>query len=81
MKVKRQLDVVVCAFSSRTQEAEVGGSLWVQGQPILQSELQDGQPGLLNRELCLEKKNKRKWKKTIKEKIQTLMNMDMDVGR
>jgi hypothetical protein len=30
-------------FNPRTQEAETGGSLWVQGQPSLQSKLQDSQ--------------------------------------
>jgi hypothetical protein len=29
------------AFNPRTQEAETGGSLWVRGQPGLQSEFQD----------------------------------------
>jgi hypothetical protein len=35
--------MLVCAFNPSTQEANAGGSLWVQDQPGLQSEFQDCQ--------------------------------------
>ena len=35
--------VVVHAFNPSTQEAETCGSLWVRGQPGLQSKFQDSQ--------------------------------------
>ena len=35
--------VVAHAFNPSTQEAEAGGSLWVQGQPDLWSEFQESQ--------------------------------------
>lgn len=34
--------MVVRAFNSRTQESEVGGSMWVQSQPALENKFQDG---------------------------------------
>jgi hypothetical protein len=37
------LAVVAHTFKARTQEAKAGGSLWVWGQPGLQSEFQDRQ--------------------------------------
>jgi hypothetical protein len=37
--------MVVHASNLSTQETETGGSLWVQGQPGLQSDF-SGQPGL-----------------------------------
>ena len=47
---------MVHALNSSTWEVEVGGSLGVSGQPGLQSEFQDSQPGLP----CLRKKNKKR---------------------
>jgi len=35
--------VVVHAFNPSAQEAEVGASMWVQGQPGLQTEFRDSQ--------------------------------------
>ena len=35
--------MVVHTFNLSTWEAEAGGSLWIQGQPGLQSEFQDSQ--------------------------------------
>ena len=34
---------MVHTFNPDTQQAEAGGSMWVQGQPGLQSEFQDSQ--------------------------------------
>ena len=51
--------MVLSAFNPRTQEAEAGGSLWVQGQPGLQSSLEDNQWCYTER-FCLEKP-KKKW--------------------
>jgi hypothetical protein len=47
--------MVVHAFNPSTWEAEAGGSLWVRGQPGLQSEFQDSQ-GYTEKH-CLEKSN------------------------
>jgi hypothetical protein len=48
-----------CLESQYTQEAEAGGSLWVQGQSGLQSEFQDSQG--YTEKPCLEKQNKQKF--------------------
>lgn len=32
------LDMLACAYDPRTQEAEAGESLYIQGQPVLHSE-------------------------------------------
>ena len=50
--------MVLSAFNPRTQEAEAGGSLWVQGQPGLQSSLEDNQWCYTER-FCLEKPKKK----------------------
>jgi hypothetical protein len=49
-------NTVTHSFNPSTQEAGAGRSLWVLGQPGLQSEFQDS-PVLL-RELCLKNQNK-----------------------
>jgi hypothetical protein len=51
---------VVHTFNSSTPEAEAGGSLWVQGQPGLQSEFQDSY-NYIERP-CLEKPDKQQTK-------------------
>jgi hypothetical protein len=48
-------------FNPNTQKGEVGGSLWVQGQPELQSKLSVNQ-GCYKEKLCF-KKTKNKTKK------------------
>ena len=48
-------DTAHTAFDPSTQEAEAGGSLWVRGQPGLQSEFQSSQDYTVR--LCLKKKN------------------------
>jgi hypothetical protein len=48
--------VVAQTFDLSTQEAEAGGSLWGQGQPGLQSELQDSQS--YPEKPCFTKQNK-----------------------
>ena len=50
--------MVVPAFSSSTQEAEAGGSLWVQGPPGLQ-ELVPGQAPKQHKETQSRKKQKK----------------------
>ena len=57
---------VVHTFNPSTQEAEAGGSLWVQDQPGLHSEFQDSQ-GCYTEKSCLEKKKKQKQKQTNKQ--------------
>ena len=52
---------MVHIFNPSTWEAETGGSLWVWGQPGLQSEFQDSQD--YTEKPCLEKKQKEKRKK------------------
>ena len=54
VNIKRGLGMVVKSFNPSTQEAEAGGSLWVQGQPGLQSEFQDSQ-GCYIEKPCLKK--------------------------
>jgi hypothetical protein len=41
--------VVVHTFNPSTQEAETGGSLWVQGQPGLQSESRTARAGYIEK--------------------------------
>ena len=53
--------VVVPAFNPSTREAEAGGSLYVRGQPGLQSECQDSQS--CTEKPCLEKPKKPKTNK------------------
>jgi hypothetical protein len=50
--------MVVHAFNTSTWEAEAGRSLWVRGQPSLESEFQDSQ-GYAEKS-CLQKQNKQK---------------------
>jgi hypothetical protein len=49
-------EVVTHTFNPSTQEAETSGSLWVQGQPDLQSEFQDNQD--YTEKPCLKEKKK-----------------------
>ena len=50
--------MVAHTFNPSTQKAEAGGSLWIQGQPGLQSEIQEGQPELLHKETVSNKEEK-----------------------
>ena len=56
--------VVVHIFNPSTQETEAGGSLWVQGQPGLQSELLDSQ-GYAEKSCPRKQKQKQKKKKVM----------------
>lgn len=56
--------MVAHAISSSTWEAEIGRSMWVQGQPSLQSKFEDSQ-GCYTEKFCVEKSEK---KKTVKKK-------------
>ena len=63
-------ETVVHAFNPSIQDAETGGSLWVQGQPGLQSQFQDS-PGYTKKS-CLKSKGKQnKNKQTSKNQIKT----------
>jgi len=55
--------MVVYIVNLRTQEAEAGKSLWVQGQPDLQSGLQSSQGYILTCQKKLKKTNKVKYYK------------------
>lgn len=50
-----ELGVVVQVFNPRTREAEAVGFLWVQGQPVLHSEFQDGRDYI--KRLCFKQTN------------------------
>ena len=50
--------MVAHTFNPSTQEVEAGRSLWVQGQPGLQSELQDSQDYTVKPYLEKQKQNK-----------------------
>lgn len=41
MNKGHQLSIAVHTFNPSTRETEAGGSLWIQGHPSLQLELQD----------------------------------------
>jgi hypothetical protein len=59
--------IVAQGFSSSTLEAEVGGSLWVLGQPNLHSSRHYDSQSYRDR-LCLEKERKEKKRKEKKRK-------------
>ena len=63
--------VVAYAFNARTQEAEAG-DFWVQGQPGLQSELQDSQG--YTEKPCLKNKQTNKQKKSLNNEVKVLYN-------
>lgn len=55
---------MVHTFNPITQEPEAGGSLWIRGQPDLQSELQNRLQNNTEK-LCLEKQTKQKKYKVV----------------
>jgi hypothetical protein len=64
------------SFNPSTQEAEAGWSLWVRGQPGLQSE-----PGLLRREILSQKakQNKIQQKQKIKQYKKVKRNLLLEM--